>query len=68
MRVYAIMNATTGEFLDVDFGQYVPIHEATFFEKPEWAKRCLLPPEDMLEEGVEEVVVPITLVVGEPLS
>lgn len=68
MRVYAIMNLTTGEFLDTDFGQYVPIHEATFYENPQWAKRSLLEHEDMLEEGIEEVVVPVTLVVGEPLT
>lgn len=61
------MNLTAGKVLDADFGQYVPIHEATFFEKPEWAKQRLLAPEDMLEEGIEDVVVPVTLVVGEPL-
>lgn len=66
MRVYAIMNLTTGKFLDADFGRYVPIQEATFFEKLEWAKRYLLEHGDA-EEGAEEVVVPVTLVVGEPI-
>lgn len=67
MKVYAIMDLVSGKFLDIDMGEYVLLTEATLFATLEEAKKNPLSVDEMLEEGAEEVVVPVTLVVGEPV-
>lgn len=68
MKKYAILDINIGEFLNVDYDHYGPVHECTFFDDPEYARMRLLHPDDMLAQGREEVVVPVTFVVGEPVE
>lgn len=68
MKKYAILDINTGKFLNVDYGHYGPVHECTFFDDPEEARACLLHPDEMFAQGREEVVVPVTFVVGEPVE
>ena len=68
MKKYAILDIHSGLFLNVDYGHYGPVHECTFFDAPEDARACFLHPDDMLTQGREETVVPVTFVVGEPVE
>lgn len=68
MKKYAILDINSGLFLNVDYAHYGPVHECAFFDDPDEARAYLLHPDEMLAQGREEVVVPVTFVVGEPVE
>lgn len=65
---YVILDVLSETFVNLDTGDYVEIHEATFFNTPDEATKQLLPPAEMLDDGKNEVVVPVTFVLGRPIK
>lgn len=68
MKKYAILDINSGLFLMPLPDHYGPVHECIFFDDPDEARAYLLHPDEMLAQGREEVVVPVTFVVGEPVE